>query len=318
MILTVTMNPSVDMAYTLNHLNLNDVNRVSKVNKTAGGKGLNVTRVISTMGQSVVATGMLGGRFGAYIKDHLDSDQIDNEFYMIKQESRNSIAILHDSGDQTELLEQGPTISENDQVTFKKFFKRMLCDYSLITMSGSLPQGVASDFYAQLITIGKQERCKVLLDSSGESLMDAITAPAKPMLIKPNEAELQALVNQHIDVTNDSMLVKTLSKPIFSGIEWIVVSLGAKGAFAKHQDNFYRVRIPKIKVKNPVGSGDSTLAGLAMKLDDGAPAVDVLKNGMTMGLLNTMQEKTGCVDPDQYQKYYDMVEVNEVMASADN
>jgi len=126
MILTVTMNPSIDMSYPIDHLKIDDVNRVTDVDKTAGGKGLNVARVIALMEQPVMATGMIGGHFGEYIKDQLTKDHIEHNFFQINQESRNSIAILHDGGDQTELLESGPTISESDAARFKTFFEQLV------------------------------------------------------------------------------------------------------------------------------------------------------------------------------------------------
>src|SRR4051812_13701696 len=117
MILTVTMNPSVDISYPIPDFKLDDVNRVEGVRKTAGGKGLNVARVIKQMGEGVVTTGVLGGTIGDYIVQVLSKDRIENDFLKINQESRNCIAILHDSK-QTEILESGPTLTAEDGVSF--------------------------------------------------------------------------------------------------------------------------------------------------------------------------------------------------------
>lgn len=312
MILTVTMNPSIDMSYPIEHLKIDDVNRVSSVDKTAGGKGLNVSRVIALMGKSVTATGMIGGHFGEYIKDQLTKDNIKHNFFQIDQESRNSIAILHDGGNQTELLESGPTILPVDAKKFKIFFEQLTEKFTLITISGSLPKGLSIDFYTDLIKLAGTHQCKVILDTSGDSLSSALQSAIKPNLIKPNEEELEMLIKQKIDMTNDNALKKALQEPIFNGVEWIVVSLGAKGAFVRHHSRYYRVQIPKISVKNPVGSGDATLAGLAMAIDEGASEEEILKMAMTMGLLNTMESRTGFVDPIQYQKYHDLVRVTGV------
>ena len=312
MILTVTMNPSVDMSYPIEHLKIDDVNRVTNVDKTAGGKGLNVSRVVALMGKPVTAAGMIGGHFGEYIKDQLTKEHIDYDFFQIDQESRNSIAILHDGGNQTELLESGPTISPVDAKAFKTFFEQLTEKFTLVTMSGSLPKGLSTDFYTDLIKLAGKHRCKVILDTSGDPLLSALQSSIKPGLIKPNEEELQALIHQKVDVTDDNALKAALQDPIFDGVEWIVVSLGSKGAFVKHDSQYYRVQIPKITVKNPVGSGDSTLAGLAMAIDEGTSEEETLKMAMTMGLLNTMQSRTGFVDPTQYQKYHDLVRVAEV------
>lgn len=310
MILTLTMNPSIDMAYPIDHLKIDDVNRVTEVSKSAGGKGLNVSRVIHQMGQDVLSTGMLGGNFGEFILNKLDKDNIKHKFFKIDSESRNSIAILHDGGNQTEILESGPTISTDESEKFIDFYKNLTNKNDLITMSGSLPKGLDQDYYTQLINIADES--KVLLDTSGDSLKTSLKAQVKPYLIKPNEEELQDLVGQTINLDNDEEMQQILTNQIFEGISWIVVSLGSKGAFAKHDDKFYRVEIPKINVVNPVGSGDSTLGGLAIGIEKKLSDADILKYGMTLGLLNTMNSKTGYVEPSKFDEYHDKVVIKEV------
>ena len=104
MILTVTMNPSIDISYPLDELKIDTVNRVVDVTKTAGGKGLNVTRVLSEFGDSVVATGLVGGKLGEFLVEHID-DKVTKRFFSIQGETRNCIAILH-GDNQTEILEK--------------------------------------------------------------------------------------------------------------------------------------------------------------------------------------------------------------------
>lgn len=309
MILTVTMNPSIDISYPLEHLKIDDVNRVDKVSKVAGGKGLNVSKVINLLNCDLLATGITGGYFGKFIEKQLFDLDLPYKFYHIDQETRSCIAILHDGGKQTEVLEAGPTLTEADGDKFLDHFKGLLNDASMVTMSGSLPRGLSSDYYAKMINLAHEAGKKALLDSSGQSLKDALTA--KPDLIKPNETELQQLLGTKIDLDNDDSLKTALSNPLLDGIEWIVVSLGARGAFAKHGNKFYEARIPKIHVESPVGSGDSTLAGMAVAMDEGKAPEDVLRYGMTTGMLNTMQAKTGWIDPEKFSEYYEKVTVTE-------
>jgi len=309
MILTVTMNPSIDMAYPVQHLEIDTVNRVTNVRKTAGGKGLNVSRVIALMGRPITATGVLGGYFGQYIEHQLGLTHIDHSFTHIDQETRNSIAILHDDGDQTELLEAGPVLTADDTTAFLTHFENLLDSAAIVTISGSLPGGLPSDFYAQMIAIADQHHVKVLLDASGDALKAGIAADIKPLLIKPNETELAALLHTPVDKHDYPALKQHLSSPVFAGVDWIVVSLGAAGAFVKHLDEFYKVTIPKIHVVNPVGSGDSTTAGLAMALEAGADDETVMKTAMTTGMLNTMEAETGFVNPDLFDEYFAKVTV---------
>lgn len=92
MILTLTLNPSVDISYPLDQFNLDTVNRVSQTSKTAGGKGLNVTRVLSEFGEDVIASGFLGGALGQYIEKQIETTRIKQAFFKIKGETRNCIA----------------------------------------------------------------------------------------------------------------------------------------------------------------------------------------------------------------------------------
>ena len=102
----------------------------------------------------------------------------------------------------------------------------------------------------------------VLLDTSGKTLKIALEAATKPALIKPNQEELAGLLGVPAATTVEE-LKEQLNSPLFDGVDWVVVSLGSKGALAKHEGVFYRVNIPKVNAVNPVGSGDSTIAGLA-------------------------------------------------------
>lgn len=312
MILTVTMNPSIDMAYDLSQLKLDEVNRATSVQKTAGGKGLNVTRVIQQMGQPVIATGLLGGRFGEFISDKLAAEKIAADFTKIAGETRNSVALLHDGGKQTEVLEKGPEISSDERARFLKDFERLLAKAELVTISGSLPQGLAADFYSQLIEIAKQKKVAVLLDTSGNSLKAALASKCPPLLIKPNAAELGDLINQKITDNDTTAVVAALKNPIFDKLEWISTSLGSNGAIVKYQNKLYRAEIPKVNAVSPVGSGDASLAGLAIGISLQQTPVDTIKTSMTLGILNALEIATGWVNPKNFKKYFAQVKVTEI------
>ena len=310
MILTITLNPSVDIAYQLDTFHLDTVNRVEKVQKTAGGKGLNVTRVLKQIGEDVVATGFIGGEIGSYVKKQLTRNDIKNSFVEIGNETRNCIAVLHD-GKQTEILEQGPTIQEHEALNFIEHLEIILNNVDVVVISGSLPKGLASNYYVEIVELCKKCGVAVVLDCSGEALKKVLESQQKPTVIKPNTEELSQLIGK--EVTDDIQELKSvLSGQLFQGIDWIVVSLGAKGAFAKYKDKFYRVRIPKIKVVNPVGSGDSTVAGIAAGLVHALPEAELLKNATVLGMLNAQEERTGYVNLENAESLYSQIEVEEV------
>lgn len=309
MILTVTMNPSIDMSYSIKELKLDDINRVSQVSKTAGGKGLNVTRVVHELGGRVKATGIVGGHLGNQLKEQLDLAGIEHDFYPILQETRNSIAILHEDNSQTEILESGPTVTELEIQGFVETFQRLLSKTTLLTISGSLAKGLPTDFYAQLIIEAKEKNVDTLLDTSGEALKEALRGKMKPKLIKPNLTEINNLLQLQLDSQQPEKFKQALNHQLFKGVEWIVVTLGGDGAIVKHKDLFYRAMIPKIDIINPVGSGDATIAGLAYALNRYDSVEKTIKTGMTTGMLNALEPVTGHINTEHFQTLYNQITI---------
>lgn len=306
MILSVTLNPSVDISYEIPSFKLDESNRTNEVRKTAGGKGLNVTRVSHLLGAEVQATGILGGTIGQFIENQLNQHSIKHNFYKIDQESRNCIAILHD-GNQTEVLEPGPTLTTEIAEGFENHFSRLLeLGTNVVTISGSLPKGISTDYYAGLIARANRFGIPVVLDTSGQALHAVLSNSARPTIIKPNLSELKQLLAESV-TTDVDVLKKALANPLFHDIETIVVTLGKDGAFVKHQGDYYTVSIPVVKAVNPVGSGDATVAGMAKALSEKHSIESIVKSGMTAGILNAMEKQTGYVQASNFDQYYSMI-----------
>ncbi|WP_334115824.1 hexose kinase [Ligilactobacillus sp.] len=310
-ILTLTLNPSVDISYPLEHLNIDTVNRVSTARKTAGGKGLNVARVLSQLGQKTEASGFLGGDLGNYISRKLDEDGIKDRFMQISGETRNCIAILHDDGKQTEILESGPEITADEAAGFMNHLEQCLEDIDIMTISGSLPKGLPVDFYSKLIEIAEKKGVQTLLDTSGKPLLRSLSSLHRPYLIKPNQEEIGQIAGEKVEDMNQLKNI-LLENPMLSSIPWVVVSLGKNGAVAKVGMELYQAKIPVIDAVNPVGSGDSTVAGLACALNRRQNAEEVLKTAMTAGILNTLNKKTGCIDTSLFDHYYSQIEIEKM------
>ncbi|MBU5268098.1 hexose kinase [Virgibacillus proomii] len=294
MILTITLNPSVDIQYRLPDYQENTVNRVSDVSKTAGGKGLNVARVLKQLGEDVAASGFLGGSLGNFIGSELMRLGIQNYFVPINGETRNCIAIIH-NGKQTEILESGPEISQEEAGKFLTAFRNYAKQAKVITISGSLPKGLMNDYYANMLQIAAEEETPVLLDTKGDTLRQTLQNNQKPYLIKPNQEEIADLLGER-NLSVDSIR-QALQSPIFKGITWVVVTLGEAGALVRYKDNVYRVHSPQVQAINPVGSGDSVIAGFASGISRKLDGTDLIKFGLAMGVLNVMEEQTGYINP---------------------
>lgn len=309
MILTVTLNPSVDISYKLEQFKLDAVNRVADVSKTAGGKGLNVTRVLHQLGEEVAATGFLGGNLGDFIRKEISNIGVQDHFVKSAGDTRNCIAVIHE-GQQTELLEGGPEITTNEATAFLENFRLSVEEADVVTISGSLPKGIGPDFYSKLLEITEAGDKPVLLDTSGESLRLSVLAEHKPYMIKPNLEELAGLFDMEINTEDE--IIKALHDPLFKGIAWVVVTLGAEGALIKHGNQIYRANIPSVKAVNPVGSGDSVVAGFAAGLSRELDKEDLMKFGLGMGVLNAMEERTGSINPENIDWCIEKISVKKI------
>ncbi|MGO3018452.1 MAG: hexose kinase [Anaerococcus sp.] len=309
MILTITANPSVDISYQLDEFIIDDVNRVDTVHKDAGGKGVHVGYVLNQLEHKVVNSGFVGGKIGEFISQSLENQGLISRFVEVDGETRNCIAILH-QGKQTEILEKGPEVSKEKEEEFLNKLDEISKDCKVINVSGSLPKGLDSSFYKKIIAYAKENDKFISVDTSGQTLIDVINANIKPDLIKPNETEIKDAIGREIESLDD--LIEILKKEPFASIENIIVSMGKDGALIKMGKSFYRATVPVIEPVNPVGSGDSALAGALSGINNKESKIDIIKKSMTCGLLNALNKEIARLDIDLFDKYYQKIKVKEL------
>lgn len=307
MILTVTLNPSIDISYRLQEFKLDTANRCQNTIKTAGGKGLNVSRVLKQLDGDLIATGFLGGKTGEFIKEELDKIEIENDFLFTTKSTRNCIAILVGES-QTEILEQGEEIDEKEQEQFLEKFSNLVKKVDIVTISGSSPKGIKNKFIEKMIEISNQNNCKVIADVSGNLLKEMIFSfKHKPYAVKPNIEEFKELIGKDEDIEIKSELLENIKD-----IELTILSCSGDGSYIKFENKVYKVDIPKIIPVNPVGSGDSTVAGLAKAIDENYDLVSAVKLANVCGISNCMQEKTGYIDIDEIERLKEQINIYEI------
>lgn len=294
MILVLNLNASVDKRYTLPDLKKGEVQRVAAVDNTPGGKGLHVANVDTILGEDTVVTGWLGGKSGEFIADRVKDYGISGDFVPMAGETRSCLAVITDDGAQTELLEPGPTVTPAELEAFREKYSQLLKKAEVVVASGSLPRGVSADFYAGLCREAKQAGKKFLLDTSGERLAEGIKA--QPDFIKPNKDEIEALRGR--PVKDEADVVREVQAFLDDGIPLAVVSLGAAGSIAGCSEGLFRVTVPHIECRNPVGSGDSFVAGAAAGFARHLPVTDLLRLAAACGTANAMEEESGFVRKD--------------------
>ncbi len=308
MILTITANPTVDRVYFVDSFKMGEVHRPERMVYSAGGKGLNVARVAHIMGESTAAMGFVGGFNGEYIKSELQKLGIKTDFTQVDGETRVCVNISDKHGLSGEILEKGPSVTQAQREEFLNAFENHADDYDIICASGSLPKGLDSSFYCEIVRISKAYDKRVVVDASGKVLEDVIEA--NPFMIKPNRYELSLLMKKEIQSIDD--VKNALSFLHEKGIELPLITLGKDGAMAYIDGEFYKFNSPDVKVKNTVGSGDSTVAGIATGLRRGMNVIDSIKLGMAAGTANTRFEETGMVSQELVEQYYKEVTVEKL------
>ncbi|WP_329886718.1 1-phosphofructokinase [Pseudoramibacter faecis] len=301
MITTVTLNASIDKAYHMDSAIVGGtVMRVARCQNSAGGKGLNVARVVKRCGEAVQATGLVGGFNGQYLESLLDLDGITHDFGRVAGETRSCINILDPKFSSTELLEPGCTVSEEAFNCYLKKFKTIIDHSQIITLSGSAPAGMPKDIYARFIKIIKDAGKTAFLDASGELLKQGIAGQAKPDFVKPNRDEIQALFNVTLRSFDD---VVFYAKKIYEmGIAYVVVSLGGDGSLLVCSDGVYQAVPPKIDVVNTVGCGDSMVAGFAVALKNKWAPQEALRYASAVASANALSPNTGDFKPEEQKQ----------------
>lgn len=306
MILTITPNPTIDRVYFVDEFQMGEVHRPERVVCSAGGKGLNVARVAHLLEERASVMGFAGGFNGEFIKYEISKLGLEENLTSINGETRICVNVSDSSGKSGEILEQGPHVSEEEKNNFLKTFEECVDKCKLVCAAGSLPQGIESSFYREIIRIAKKHGKKIIADASGKTLEDVISAA--PFMIKPNRYELSLLMGREIDSVDD--VKEALIYLDNSGIELPLATLGKDGALAYIDGKFYKFNSPEVDVINTVGSGDSSVAGIAVGISRNMSVIDSIKLGMAAGTANTQFEETGFVTKELVEKYYKEITVD--------
>lgn len=267
MIYTITLNPAVDKTVVINDFRVDAVNRVSSMRVDAGGKGINVSKVIRSLGGRSMAMGILGGFAGRYIKKYLDDMGIENDFVFISGETRTNLKVIDARNrTNTDINEPGPEVSGHDLEMMERKLLDRVGRGSIVVFSGSVPENVDKGIYYRWIGAVKQKGAKAILDADGELLKKGIGAG--PYLVKPNIYELGRLFGTDVkDAGQAAEYAGVLVRD--HGIGMVVVSMGAKGALFADGLRTVLVHAPEVEVQSTVGAGDSMVAALAYSMDNG-------------------------------------------------
>ena len=267
-VLTVTLNPALDLTVQLPSLRLGQVNRSDSLQVHAAGKGLNVAQVLADLGHQLTVTGFLGEGNPQAFEQLFAARDFADEFVRVPGETRSNIKLAEAGGQVTDINGPGLMVSEAHCAELLARLERLAPTHDLVVVAGSLPRGIASQWFVQLLNTLKALGVRVALDTSGDALREGLSA--SPWLIKPNEEELADAGG--IALNKSSELTAEARRLQAQGIEHVVVSQGANGVSWFSPNLALHAIPPKVQVVSTVGAGDSLLAGMLHGLLEGWPA----------------------------------------------
>jgi 1-phosphofructokinase/tagatose 6-phosphate kinase len=311
-IITVTLNAAIDKSLSVPNFRLGRRHRSVERRTLAGGKGVNVARTLKTLGQPVIATGLQGGPTGTQIIEQLTGESILNDFLRIGEESRTNTAVIDPTtGDQTEINEQGPSITADEIELFCDKLLYLARGAAIVVFAGSLPRHVPADLYANLTRELHRLGVTSIVDTDGDPLRLAVRA--EPDVVSPNVLESEELVGHEFNDDEDRM----------SAVREMV-SLGARQAIMTTTDGCFaqllvdgsprllRVTIEPREPVAAVGSGDAFLAGYVAARYQGSPPDECLRFGVACGAESTRRLGAGLVDAREVERLVGEVTVTEV------
>jgi 1-phosphofructokinase len=309
-ILTLTMNPALDLTVQLGPLQIGQVNRSDAMLSHAAGKGINVAQVLADLGHELTVAGFLGVDNQQPFETLFAKRGFVDEFVRVPGETRSNIKLAESSGRITDLNGPGPEVSAQAQQALAARVEQIAAGFDAVVVAGSLPRGVSAQWLKTLLLRLNAMGLKVALDTSGEALRAGLEA--SPWMIKPNTEELaDALDAPIISIDAQAQAAADLRQ---RGIEHVVISQGSEGVHWFSSSVALQALPPKVTVASTVGAGDSLLAGMVHGLLCGHKPEQTLRTATAIAAMAVTQIGFGINDPAQLKRLESGVNVRVLTA----
>ena len=304
MIITVTCNPALDRSLTVPQFTADAVNRATGSRLDPGGKGVNVSKVLSALGAESIATGFLGGSAGDAIAAALDALGIRHDFLRVAGETRTNLKIYDPARKTyTDINEPGDPVSAEDIAKLEEKLLSLAKPGDIVLFAGSAPKGLAEDATANWATLLKARGVLVAADQDGAQLKAMLAA--KPFLIKPNDVELKELL--HLPDTELPTLVQAARGLVRDGIAHVAISLGARGAlFADEQGVLYAEGM-RVDAVSTVGAGDALTAALLSAIQSNFSREESAKRAVATATAKVTCPGSSAPSMEKIRQYLDLV-----------
>ncbi len=308
MVETITLNPALDRTLWVEKIHKDDSNRISQENRYAGGKGIDVSRVLTTLGIDNKALGFIGGFIGDELEGRLLNEGIACDFVRIAGETRTNIIINDNStGDQLIFNAEGPEIHPYELMNLIHKVEG-LKQPDIVVISGSLPRKINPEICRKIIDIAKNKGARIVLDTDGEALK--IGLRAFPNIIKPNVHELERLAGKSLK--NMEEILEAARKVQESGIETVLVSMGSRGMLRVDGLAAYQATPPEVEIVNTIGAGDSSVAGYVYGLVHGFDPQRALACAVAAGAATVIRAGTALCTAEDFAELLEKVEVKKL------
>ncbi len=302
-IITLTINPSVDKSIRINGLQPDRKLRGGTPVVEPGGGGINVSRAIRKLEGASECVYVAGGCLGERLHELLDQESISQHVISTPEETRENLMVFDDATQQQyRFITNGPPV---DDATWQRSLTVLATRISTddyVVASGSLPPGTPTDYYAQVVKVVREKGAKVIVDTSGEALQQAVRTGV--YLLKPNLGELSTLTSrQAITAPEQEQLARQLIEQ--QRVEVVVVSLGAQGAMLVTTGGVEYITAPTVPKKTTVGAGDSMVAGMVLRLSQDWELADAVRYGVACGTAATMNHGTQLCRKEDVERLYD-------------
>ena len=293
-VLTVTLNPALDLTVQLPALRLGEVNRSDNLQAHAAGKGLNVAQVLADLGHQLTVTGFLGEANAQPFEQLFAARGFADEFVRVAGETRSNIKLAEADGRITDINGPGLEVGAAQRDELLARLERLVPGHELVVVAGSLPRGVEVPWFVELLQRLARLGARVALDTSGAALREGLAL--SPWLIKPNEEELAQA--RGLDPA-DAQALADEARRLNARIEHVVMSQGAAGVSWFSPAAAWHALPPKVRVVSTVGAGDSLLAGMLHGLLAGWPAERTLAHATAIAAQAVGQIGFGITDRAQ-------------------
>jgi 6-phosphofructokinase 2 len=305
MVYTITLNPALDRTLWVEKIQPDDSNRIEREERYAGGKGIDVSKVLTTLEVRNYALGFIGGFAGEEVEGRMLNEGISCDFIRISGETRTNIVVNDMSNrKQTVFSASGPEIRPYELMRIIHKVEKLERPH-IVVISGSLPPGIHPEIYRKLVAIAKDKGARVILDTDGNALK--VGVQGLPEVIKPNIHELSRLVGT--ELKGIDAITRAAVNVHKQGVKIVLVSMGAKGILLVSKSKRYLASPPTVKVKNTIGAGDSAVAGFVYGLVKGRSLREALINSVAAGTATTLRPGTALCQKKDFMQLIKKVKV---------